>query len=192
MPNDQKKRWRVSTWGTSAERLQLAQSIEATLNAMATDNYEIYEVNYEKEIAIGRLDPSHETPAVEVSSLGEMLGSLFGRGRSPSEAPEEAPPQQDPLVIRGVLTHRLLNGIQAAAMVQAFGDPTGERRIEKMIQELFKQAPRIEVERSIEDVKQYHLHHTKSQCSDPECVHGKLMILAQQRLEAQLSEKPLS
>lgn len=191
MPNDQKKRWRVSTWGTTPERQQLAQAIETTLNAMATDNYEIYEVNYEKELAIGRLDPTHDMPTVEASSLSEMLGSILGRSRA--EVPDApTPPQHDPLVIRGVLTGRLLNGIQAAAMVQAFGDPTGERRIEKMVQELYKQAPRIEVERSIEDIKQYHEHHTKSQCSDPECVHGQLMLKAQQRLEAQLSEKPLS
>ena len=192
MPDEsQKRRWRVNTWSERPEVVQEATRIENALNTLADDNYEIYEVNYERQIAIGRHDAPVEMP--RVASLSELLGGVLGRRPPPDSEPQEAQQAEDPpYTIQGALTARLLNGIHAVGMFQAFGDPTGDKRLDKMVQDLFSRAPRIEVERTIADIQVYHDRHATKECADPECQTHTLMTKAKQKLEAQLQERPLS
>jgi hypothetical protein len=191
MPDEnQKKRWKVTTWSDRVEIAAEAGKLESQLNSLADDDYEIYDVQHDRQIVIGRLDKPVELSPPE--SIGSVLGQLLGRARvvEPQEQTFSDPAQQ--YAIQGTMTPRLLNGIQAVAMVQAFGDPSGEHRLNKMIKDLFSHAPRVEVERTLEDIKAFHEQHMKAECKDPECGTTLLMTKAREKLEAQLGEKPLS
>jgi hypothetical protein len=194
MPNDNetKKRWRIATWGGEEQRLA-AEKIEAQLNLLAADNYEIYEVNYEQQLVIGRHDAPVEQPA---SGILQFLGQLTPMRPTPNgdgAVPEQPQPEDSSVyTIQGQQTRNLLNGLHAIVMVNSFGDMNGEQRLNKMIQDLFGRAPRIEIEHTIEDVKVFHKKHTEDNCNDPNCLMAQLMERARQKLEAQLVEKPLS
>ena len=106
MPNDEaKKKWRVSTWSmddyASTDREVEAKRLENALNKLSDEKYEIYEVDFKKNLIVGRLEEEEEEvpslfaglppPPTMPASFAAVLQDIFSRRRQEREQAQTPP-----------------------------------------------------------------------------------------------------
>jgi hypothetical protein len=184
------------------------QELEDRLNASDEDGYDVYDLDFERGVLILKLDGETllrqraETYAGigTPMSLGDLLRGL-GRRPRPPRAAQPPEPAQEPVTvesrpapgfeIEGVITPHLFNRLNAILMMGA-GEATIEKCVKETIADLFKvNVPRIEVEKSLQDVKNYYEWHVGAdgKCSD-NCLLEKVFAISQERLKAHLDANP--
>jgi hypothetical protein len=184
------------------------QELEDKLNASDEDGYDVYDLDYERGVLILKLDgetllrqraETYEGIGTPMS-LGDLLRGLGRRPRPPRAAPPSEPVQEPVTVesrptpgfeIEGALTPHLFNRLNGILMTGA-GEATIEKYVKETITELFKvNVPRIEVEKSLQDVKNYYEWHVGAggKCSD-NCLLEKVFTISQERLKAHLEANP--
>lgn len=222
MSNDEnKKRWRVGYWhmrdAAEVDVALEAQRFEDELNKLDDEDYEIYEVSFDKRMVVGRRK-EEELSDEEAARFAEELRRedrkppsffkvLFGGTTDPeseesdedadeqadTEPPPPPPPAADEAVpqIQGRMSVHLLNAAVSIGASREQGDPYTKDHVEKVYRQLFMRAPRDEVEKSLSDLREYRKQHA-SCAPDSPCGIIQTCDLVEARLQKHLDAHPLN
>jgi hypothetical protein len=187
MSGDKKKRWIVLTWKDEplgAATQTEAQDLENQLNAMAASEYQLYRINFKRKLIVGcHIEAEDDESGVEddESKEGDDQSSLeaFADSLETTESDEES---HD---LRGQFSMKLFNALHFICQAKERGDPYTAARITRLIKKLFGKCPTFEIEKSLEDMREFRRQHGK--CEDETCLTIIILSTAEKELEACLA-----
>lgn len=218
MPNDKKRSWRVTDWGTSSGirgfllRLLGGESrasvLEHQLNELEDDGYRVVEINTQHGIVIARWDeqrsfsnpslgevfalPSDPPSTTETSVAPEQKTADIDVDVEPPTTPD-VPAAQGPVMLKGKYTMQLLMSLQYIARASEQGDPWAEARLAKLVGEFLQIVPREEMILSISDIQAVESAHASTHADRYEtCSTNAFMAKVRTKFQAYLDAHPVS
>lgn len=204
-----KRRWRVSTWAQlpSTQKPtpeQEAEQLEAALNRCDALDYDVRDINFEKQFVIGyaregqsnevSAEPPTPPPALRsifpavpelpdtLRELMERIGSRLTKMGGPAEKQEPLRP------VQGAQTNELLSTLQRLASMNP-DKVTAGRMLDSAINEIFKGMPGHEFSNSIGDIEYcFEMHKKHQDCTT--CPLQTVLLLGIERLKAKLAANP--
>jgi hypothetical protein len=185
----EKKRWLVRTWDvpttmSGVNKTVEAANIEAQLNELAANDYDIHAVDLDQKLVVGRLDDE---------KVQSHVFATFG-----SNAPVQPQPTEHPSTdsstefeLMGMHTTELLNNLSSVvAAIRYLPESVVNDRITFLAREFGRGKPHDEVVKSLDDIKRCHSTHL-SHCSAG-CPRDKVYAMVTKSLQDHLAANPLS
>lgn len=163
-----KKQWVVLTWKDEVLDTAVkteAQDLEDQLNALAADSYQIYRINFRKRMIVGCYMDEVEDEDGESTELTEE--------------------NEDGTNFQGEFSLNLFYALYVIARANERGDSDTEMRITQLVRKLFGTSSRLEIERSLEDMREFRRQH--GACENGPCSTIVIICAAEKKLEAYLA-----